>query len=191
MSYTIITVGKTHSGKTTFGKEIKKSVPNTILFDTDELGDFLKTTYPRMFDKDILPLNEKAETAGKSLQLATRFEILEKASQTGLPLFISAAHASKESRENMLDLSHKYDRNLILIFLNYSEEILLERIKNSGRDKVCLVVSKTYENLLLNKQRKIFEPPTSDEADIFFEITDETSLQQTKQKILNLIHSTS
>ena len=184
-----MTVGKTHSGKTTFGREIKQSFPETIFFDSDILGDFLKTNYPWMYDPQVLPLNEEGITAGKSLQVATRLEILKKASQTDLPLFISAAHARKESRQKMLKLAHDYQRTLILVFFNYSEKLLLERIKHSDRDKICLVESKNYEYLLLHKQKAAFEVPTPDEADYFFEVTDEDSLTQTKQKIHNLLKS--
>jgi len=189
MKYTIITIGKTHSGKTTFGKDIKQRFSDIIFFDADILGDFFKIHYPWMYNQELLPLNEEGMTAGKSLEIVTRLEILEKASQTKYPLLISASHASSETRKTMLELAHTYNRNLILVFFNYSEEFLLERIKNSGRDRVSLTESKTYENLLLNKQKQIFETPTADEADIFFEITDNESLECTKQQILNLISS--
>jgi shikimate kinase len=78
-------------------------------------------------------------------------------------------------------------RKVILVYLKYSEEFLLQRIKNTDRETTILTTSSTWENLLLEKQRQIFEAPTSEEADYFFEITDEDSLQQAKKEILNLL----
>ena len=191
MKYIIITVGKTHSGKTTFGKDMKEKLSDAIIFDSDELGDFLKTTYPWLYDEEILPMHTQERNRGGQLQIEVRLKILEQASKTQLPLIITAAHAHRSAREICRNMAKENGRIMILVYFNYSEEVLLERIKKSERNKVPLVFSKTYENLLLKKQKEKFETPTPDETDIFFEVTDEISLEQTKQKILNLIHSTS
>jgi shikimate kinase len=48
-------VGKTHSGKTTFGKQLMKELEdNAMLFDSDELTDFLMEKYPWL-QKKIFP----------------------------------------------------------------------------------------------------------------------------------------
>jgi len=38
MLYLIMTVGKTHLGKTSFGKKLAKKIKNNILIDTDKIA---------------------------------------------------------------------------------------------------------------------------------------------------------
>lgn len=41
----IITVGKTHSGKTTFAKALEKELANSVIIDQDNHAEFLHTYY--------------------------------------------------------------------------------------------------------------------------------------------------
>lgn len=59
-----------------------------------------------------------------------------------------------------------------MVYFNIPEKILLERIKNTNKSKAVLNSSKNFKELLINKQRIIFEDPKQDEADYFFEIKD-------------------
>lgn len=44
----IITVGKTHSGKTTFAKELEKELPNSFIMDQDNQAEFINTYYEKL-----------------------------------------------------------------------------------------------------------------------------------------------
>ncbi len=219
MNYTIITVGKTHSWKTTFWKRFLENIPDSITFDSDVLSDFFVTTYPWLGQAKILPASDPQEQetiatdmlhvlkkyypwdrddsffyedkqhvkSRKVLHAISRLYLLESAFSTEHPVILTSAHVSKKARATVKQISDRAKRQFIIIYFNYSEEFLLERIKRSDRNKGILVDSKTFENLLLHKQKNLFEPPTPDEADLFFEITDDESLEQTKQKILSLL----
>ena len=39
----ILTVGKTHSGKTTFAKALEKELPNSVVIDQGNHAEFLQT----------------------------------------------------------------------------------------------------------------------------------------------------
>ncbi|WP_318837459.1 ATP-binding protein [Psychrobacillus glaciei] len=41
----IMTVGKTHSGKTTFAKALEEQISNSIVIDQDNHAEFLHTYY--------------------------------------------------------------------------------------------------------------------------------------------------
>ena len=41
----IMTVGKTHNGKTTFAKALEKEMPNSVVIDQDNHAEFLHTYY--------------------------------------------------------------------------------------------------------------------------------------------------
>jgi len=52
MQFVVMTVGKTHSGKTTFGMELAKRIKQACVLDADILSEFLKTTYPILYQSD-------------------------------------------------------------------------------------------------------------------------------------------
>ncbi|MGQ0441154.1 hypothetical protein ACT4UT_33930 [Bacillus sp. B-TM1] len=43
----IITVGKTHSGKTTFAKALEKELPHSFVMDQDNQAEFINTNFER------------------------------------------------------------------------------------------------------------------------------------------------
>jgi thymidylate kinase len=84
-------------------------------------------------------------------------------------------------------MSKKEGRELIIIYFNIPEDVLLERIKMSGRSKKCLYHSKDFVDLLVNKQKQRFEEPNKKEADYFFEVNNDSSSIDVFNKVLNLI----
>ena len=44
--FVIMTVGKTHSGKTTFARNLEKEITNSVVIDQDNHAEFLQSTYP-------------------------------------------------------------------------------------------------------------------------------------------------
>lgn len=47
----IITVGKTHSGKTTFANSLKRVLNNSIVIDQDNHAEFINTFYKKPLPK--------------------------------------------------------------------------------------------------------------------------------------------
>ena len=46
--FVIITVGKTHSGKTTFAKALEKELPHSFVMDQDNQAEFINTHYEKL-----------------------------------------------------------------------------------------------------------------------------------------------
>ena len=46
--FVIMTVGKTHSGKTTFAKALEKELVNSVVVDQDNHAEFLHTHYKKL-----------------------------------------------------------------------------------------------------------------------------------------------
>ncbi len=46
--FVIITVGKTHSGKTTFAKALEKELPHSFVMDQDNQAEFINTHYEKI-----------------------------------------------------------------------------------------------------------------------------------------------
>lgn len=47
----IFTVGKTHSGKTTFAKELEQHLQNSVVIDRDNHAEFIQTYYKSLLPK--------------------------------------------------------------------------------------------------------------------------------------------
>jgi shikimate kinase len=200
-----MTVGKTHSGKTTFGNLLAQEVENPILFDSDVMMNFLEKTYPWLSKSKVFPLVEKNTSSvvwsvlesveqfypwekngilsdkegflkpDTSLHMLVRLFVLDTVMRTDDTVLLTSSHGWKEIRTTLSTMIQQTERKSIMVYFNYPEEFLLERIKKSERN-----AGERAEDFLLREQRQTFEPPTPDEADFFFEITDEVSLDKAK-----------
>ena len=186
MQYLIMTVGKTHSGKTTFGKSLAKKIKTNCLIDTDEIAEFLKDNYGNLYNGDFLNnSNELAPAFFLKKQIA--HTIFEAAFKTNLLIISTSANSTKNLRKGLVTLSKKNKRRVIMVYFNLAEKTLLERIENSKRSKKCLYHSKNFKDLLLNKQSIRFEEPNKNEADYFFEINKAADDKKVFKEILKLI----
>ena len=186
MSFVIMTVGKTHSGKTTFGHKIAKKLKQYCLLDSDILAEFLKEYVPDLYKSDFVKNSNKI-SSGYNLKKKILTEIYKHALKTNIPIIITNANSTKEIRKNIYLLSKKEKHKLILVYFDLPEKVLINRIKKSKKSTNCLTESKNFLNLLLNKQAERFEKPNIKEADIFFKITDNNSYQEALKEILKLI----
>jgi hypothetical protein len=59
MQYVVMTVGKTHSGKTTWGGQIRKTIKHCCLIDGDIIAEFLKTNYLDLYNTDYVKENNE------------------------------------------------------------------------------------------------------------------------------------
>ena len=181
-----MTVGKTHSGKTTFGRELVKKVKGSCVIDADDIAIFLKETYPSLYDKTYIKKNDEC-TQGYYLKRATYLSVCHHALRTKLTVILSNANAYKMYRDEVCAFAHQEKRKIVMIYFNLPEDILLQRISTTDHSMSCLSESKSFEDLLLHKQAT-FEPPSRKEADIFFEINDDKSRKAVQKAIIALIN---
>ncbi len=186
MSFVIMTVGKTHSGKTTFGKEIAKKLKHVCLLDSDEIAEFLRDKYPDLYDKDFVKgSNELA--SGYHLKRMVVLDVYRQALKTKLPIISTSANSTKKIRTEVRRLAKKSGRKVIMVYFNLPETLLVGRIKASQRSQKCLYHSKDFIDLLVNKQKQRFEAPNKKEADYFLEITDEVSGVKAFKEVIKLL----
>lgn len=181
-----MTVGKTHSGKTTFGKKIAKKLKRVCLLDSDEIAEFLKDKYPGLYDNDFVKdSNELAP--GYHLKRMVLLDIYKQALKTNLPIISTSANSTKKIRTEARSFAKKSGRKVIMVYFNLPETLLVSRIKESKRSQKCLYHSKNFIDLLVNKQKQRFEAPNKREADHFLEITDEASETKVFKEIMKLL----
>lgn len=186
MQFVIMTVGKTHSGKTTFGKKIAKQFKHVCLLDSDEIAEFLKDKYPDLYTKDFVKdSNELA--SGYYLKQIVLLDIYKQSLKTNLLIISTSANSTKKIRTEARRLAKKSGRKLIMVYFNLPETLLVSRIKESKRSQKCLYHSKNFIDLLVNKQKQRFEVPNKREADYFLEIIDEASGVKAFKEVVKLL----
>ncbi|MCX6822731.1 MAG: AAA family ATPase [candidate division SR1 bacterium] len=186
MQYVIMTVGKTHSGKTTFGGELKKKLKHCCLIDSDVIAEFLKDNYGDLYATEYNRKNNEL-AQGFYLKKAVFQGVFTHAVQSTLPVVLTNANSTKAIRKEASGVAHKARRKTIMVYFNWPLEILLDRIHTTSRSKKCLTKSANFKDLLLNRQSACFEAPSPKEADIFLEITDDKSWKDAQKTILALL----
>ena len=87
--FVIITVGKTHSGKTTFANALEKQLHNSIVIDQDNHAEFINNYY-----KTLLP-----KTGPNAIKYAISNTIVDYAvNQTGLHLILCNSNRGLKGR---------------------------------------------------------------------------------------------
>ena len=181
-----MTVGKTHTGKTTFGKKLAQKIKNNVLIDTDQIAEFLKDNYSNLYNTDFYKDSTKLSPSSY-LKREIAYAIFKAAFKTNLLVISTSANSTKKLRESLKNLAEKNDRKVIMIYFNLPEKILLKRIDKSKRSKNCLYHSKDFRDLLLNKQSIKFEEADKNEADYFFEINKSADYKKVFEKVLKII----
>lgn len=178
----IITVGKTHSGKTTFARMLERRLSNSIVMDQDNHAAFINMYYDKLQPKQ----------GPNTLKHAISKLIVEYTLEhTNYHLIICNSNRSIYDRKYLLDeLFPDDDFTRILVHFDIPDEILLARIQNSNRDtKIFRKVTK-FEDVLARQQadskRIDVRNPTQEEADYLFVIRDSEDVMKVVEEILNI-----
>ena len=84
--FVIITVGKTHSGKTTFARELEKEFPHSFVMDQDNQAEFINAHYEKL---------QPAEGANTFKHGLSKFIVDYAKEHTSLHLIICNSNRSK------------------------------------------------------------------------------------------------
>jgi len=178
----IMCIGKTHSGKTTFGKNLAKKIRGVVL-ETDPIALFLKKEFPINLDQD---KEHDGTFREPSLKIKIYQLILDHIlNLEKFPIILTNSNMHRKLRQQNITKFHQKNYEVIGVYFNYSEEFLRQRVKKANKDISVLGVSKNFDNLL-EKQRSIFVEPNQEEFDYFFEVTDEKQLLEVEREIINL-----
>ncbi|MCM3088291.1 ATP-binding protein [Bhargavaea ginsengi] len=182
MRLAIMTVGKTHSGKTTFGNRLAEALPGSAVIDQDLQAEFLNRHYP-----ELLP--EKGPNTIKNALTQTLVDHAVR--QTGLHLIISNSNLGQDARLKWLDYYRHHGFTTVLVFFNIPEDHLRIRIRESGRSTKIFRVSLTFDELL-DRQKAAFPvaAPLEGEADHLFTVRLPDDTESVIRKITGLADET-
>lgn len=180
----IITVGKTHSGKTTFAKELEKELNNSIVMDQDNHAEFINTYYNKLQPKQ--GPNILKHALSKLIVDYTKVN-------TDYHLIICNSNRSRKSREYLLeDLFKKEEFVRILVHFDIPDDILQKRVKQSRRNTNIFRGASSFEEVLIRQQAESFtgdvKDPIEGEADYLFIIKDSNEESFVIQEIIRIAH---
>lgn len=179
----IMTVGKTHSGKTTFARFLEKELDNSFVMDQDNHAEFINTYY------DKLQPRQGTNTLKHAL---SRFIVDYAIENTKLHLIVCNSNRSRKGRLNLLnELFHKDQFLRILVHFDIPDNILKERIKQSQRStSIFRGGYSNFEQVLLRQQAESqlvdVVDPVEGEADHLFVIKNNDDVDDVIKKIVDI-----
>ncbi|MEY8749263.1 ATP-binding protein [Alkalicoccobacillus gibsonii] len=171
----IITVGKTHSGKSTFAKKLEDQLEHSFILDQDHHAEFINTYY-----KILQPTN-----GPNTLKHAISKLIVDYAQNyTSLDFIVCNANRTKDGRAYLLnELFHKNKYVRILVHFDLDDQILEQRIARSHRKTTIFRGPFTsFEEVLKKQQAESADYPVREEADYLFVI-------KTDQEVSDVINN--
>jgi predicted kinase len=178
MSTLYLTYVPTHSGKTTFGKELYSRLvkqSKTILVDNDKVEEFIKDNFNNLrTDQDIVSTRtpENPDLRLRIPQLIVDYALTEKYN-----VIVTASHSKEVIRRKYYDIAKKHNSRLILLIFKTSRDEILSRIKTSERRTDLMLDAESFHDLA-EKQKVTLQEPTEQEksvSDNYYEIDENNS----------------
>lgn len=177
----IMTVGKTHSGKTTFAKALEKEMPNSVVIDQDNQAEFLHTYYRALLPK---------QGSNKIKFALTKTIVDYSINETDCHLILCNSNRNYKSRLDLLEYFHDKGFTSILVHFDVPEHVLKERVLKSRRNTSILRTVSSFEEVLTQQQADNYKDdmiaPAQDEADYLFVIKDVDEVESVLLKIIDI-----
>ncbi|ANY76272.1 ATP-binding protein [Paenibacillus ihbetae] len=170
----IMTVGKTHSGKTTFAKELESVLQQAIVIDQDNHAEFINSHY-----KKLLPI-EGPNTLKFSVTNAIVKYAIE---QSNFHIILSNSNLNKSGRTNVL--RHFRDKGFesIIVYFDLPIDLLKERVIQTQRSKDLFRSASSFLEVLERQEKSTEIGPSKDEANYLFDIKDSSNNMDIIQQI--------
>jgi adenylate kinase family enzyme len=180
----VTTVGKTHSGKTTFAKELEQYLHNSVVIDRDDQAEFINTYYKTLLPKQGTNILKNA---------ISRTIVVYAVNETNFHLILCNSYRSRKGRLDLLERFHQKGFVSILVNFDIPDHILQTRIANSQRSTHIFRTASSFEEVLKRQQAESHNDdvmaPIKGEADYLFEIMDGNEVHSVIQEITNIAQS--
>lgn len=174
----IMTVGKTHSGKTTFAKALEKEMPNSVVIDQDNHAEFLHAHYQALLPKQ-----------GKNIiKYALTQTIVDYAvNETDCHIILCNSNRNHKGRLKLLEHFHNKGFTSILVHFELPEHVLRERVANSQRSITILRTASSFEEVLtLQQEEADIIAPIEGEANHLLVIKNIDEVQSVIREIVSM-----
>lgn len=177
----VITVGITHSGKTTFAKSLERHLPDSVVVDRDNLAEFINAHYSVLVPK---------HGTNTLKNVLTRAIVDYVINQTHLHIIQCSANRARQGRLDLLQRVHQ--KGLISVIVNFEipDRILRERIAASKRNTSVIRTRSNFEEVLdMQQTDSDGATPTEGEAHHLFAITHGGEVQSVIEGIMKIAQS--
>jgi adenylate kinase family enzyme len=176
----IITVGKTHSGKTTFAKTLEKELLNSVVIDQDNHAEFLHMNYQGLIPKQ----------GQNKIKYALTQTIVDYAvNETNCHIILCNSNRIRKDRLKLLEHFRSRGFTSIIVNFNISDNELTNRIVKSQRSTNILRTVSSFNDVLLRQQNETNKDeviaPIEGEADHLFVIKSADEVQSVIREIKN------
>ncbi|EMA6342860.1 ATP-binding protein [Bacillus cytotoxicus] len=175
--YVILTIGKTHSGKSTFARKLEKELEHTVVIDQDEHAVFLQSVYPLLVPKEGENILKYSIT-----ERIIEYTILN----TAYHMIVCNANLQEAPRTRLIQQFQKHGFKVIVVKFDLPVHIIKNRIASSQRNTAILRTVHSFEEVLYN-QESIEVPKHVSGADMEFSIFDEKDAEIVIRKIRTCI----
>ena len=180
----IITVGKTHSGKTTFARALEQELSNSLVIDQDNHAEFINTYY-----KPLLP-----KQGPNTIKYAISKTIVDYAiCHTNFHLVLCNSNRSRQDRLTLLEHFHRKGFMSIIVNFDIPDPILQTRISESQRPTTVFRSATTFEEVLIRQEADSSNPdvmpPTDGESVHLFVIKKSEDVQSVIRSIVDISHN--
>ncbi|GGP08607.1 AAA family ATPase [Oceanobacillus neutriphilus] len=179
----VITVGKTHSGKSTFARDLEKELENSIVLDQDNHAEFINMYYQKL----------QPETGPNTLKHSITTLIGDYAiERTDLHIIACSANRTRKGRKYLLEEIYDKENFIrILVHFDIPDEILKERVINSTRNtNIFRGAYSNFEQVLIRQQVESSHDdivdPEKGEADYLFVIKDNKEVDSIIAEIVSI-----
>ena len=160
-------VGYTHSGKTTFAKELVKDISDIVLIDNDEIACFINEKYPLAVHSSYNSV--KRTYKEPNFKFLIFQEVFKFCLRAGLNVIHSSGNLGEDSRRFIKKNAKKYKYKLITVYFNLPKELILKRIQNTKKDTKAFRSSRSWSEILPRQERYAKLPPSKKDT-LYFEI---------------------
>jgi predicted kinase len=158
----VVTVGKTHSGKTTFAKQLELQLKNAVIIDQDNHASFINAYYKSLRPKE----------GPNTLKYAVTQTIVDYAvNQTDCHLVLCNSNLARNGRKDVLDYFRRKGFISILVYFDIPNDVLQARVTESQRSKDIFRSASTFGDVLARQQKSEASAPEIGEADHLFVVS--------------------
>nr|WP_036659299.1 AAA family ATPase [Paenisporosarcina sp. HGH0030] len=177
----IMTVGITHSGKTTFAKALETEMPNSVVIDQDNHAELLHTYYQTLLPKQ----------GHNTIKYSLTQTIVDYAvNETNCHLILCNSNRNRKGRLKLLEHYHNKGFTSILVNFDVPEHVLKERVAKSKRSTKILRTASTFEEVRTRQQNETNKgdviAPIEGEAEHLFVIKNAVEVHSVIRKIIEI-----
>ncbi|WP_431811685.1 AAA family ATPase [Lysinibacillus sp. FW12] len=176
--FCVLTIGKTHSGKSTFARSLEQMCQNCIVIDQDQQAQFLYDSYSKL-----IPNNGENTIKYKLTETLVQYAV----DHTKFHIVLCNSNLNEFNRNRLIQRFNNSGFHIIIVKFYLPIEILESRINEARRDTSILRTVQTFKDVL-NSQKDYQLKKSVEHAYKEFYVTNEIQVDSVLSELKNLLN---